>query len=84
MGHEPWHLRLVYNLAVFNSNGHRGDGLDSLEVEGGMWPQRVHGPSFLCSDCFGLARLPTQTDRAVISDFIAVWLFIYTLVFIAP
>lgn len=50
----------------------------------GQRPQRVHGPSFLCSDCFGLARLPTQTDGAVISDFIVEWVISYKLVFIAP
>lgn len=35
---ELWHLRLVYNLTKFNSGGHRGDGLDSSEVERVMWP----------------------------------------------
>lgn len=50
----------------------------------GQWPPRVHGPLFLCSVCSGLARLPTQTDQGVISDFIVEWAISYKLVFIAP
>lgn len=47
----------------------------------GQWPPRVLGPSFLCSDCSGLARLSPQTDGGVISDFIADWAISYKLIF---